>query len=601
MLITLTKHDVIQASGTLDMSEEQALQAHAVDLKRLFGRALQRNFRFSIEKTEVAKPYVAYLGLLIGNGKLFSSDKTKKSIDAVIKTAKIEAKTKVFQRLFGFFNYSSKFIPFFTRQRNEISKLRFQLEAIEDPKENKKFKMKAQARLEEILTDWKNHILKNKLVIPARDTELHLFSDSSGYQIGIALFDQNKLPVIFHGRVCTDAETRYGILDLELMAAAQALECTKHFVYRASITNLYIDNANARSLLENYSQASTRNLRYINKIREFPNVKIRAVASDKNPSDIWSRDLPVGKTIKDTHLAQYKAAFKDAEDFKPVSKIILARHDTANDNNVMPVLCEAKSEKACFKIWQDVGPEQARFMGNRRRLSEMWTENFEDESPLVKSTFLSALTALDLAKKMKENNSENMNKEKEIELTIKLIHKLCHHQIGRDRLISMLKILYPTWEVTQNQVSQILDACETCCQRKRMCNISSNTSRHDLTRPGQLVACDHLTLDKQKERHGFVTIITMVDEFSRFTTAIPCENYSHTTALEKVRIWFSFAGKPDALLFDNYFNRSEEIKQFGIDNEVEITFSDVYRPRVVLLKKSNFKYYLFLEIYKNYK
>ena len=114
-----------------------------------------------------------------------------------------------------------------------------------------------------------------------------------------------------------------------------------------------------------------------------------------------------------------------------------------------------------------------------------------------------------------------------------------------------------------------------------MCNASASSARHDLSRPGQLVACDHLSLNRQREKHGFCTIITLVDEFSRFTTAIPCENYSHTTALQKVRLWFTFMGKPDRLLFDNYFNKSDEVNQFGKDNDIEIVYSDVYRPHIL--------------------
>ena len=573
--------DIVQASGDPTDSEEEALTKHAQDLDRLFGRALSRNFRFSIEKSDIAKSCVTYLGLIIGNNKVFASDKTKKSIDKVIETAKIDNSVKQFQRLFGFFNYSSKFIPWFTKQRAEINKMRLEIESFDSKNETFiETKLKYQGRLMEILHDWKEHITKNCLMVPKANTELHLFSDSSGFQIGIALFDQNRQPILFHGRVCSDTEKRYGILDLELLAAAQACESVKHFIYRASVTHLYIDNSNARTLINNYTQASSRNLRFINRIKEFPNIKIKAVPSEKNPSDIWSRDVKVGETIAESHL---KAAFTDGK-ISNVGKVILAKlpieqkqasSETFKKENLEISSLLNLAKKIDAEIWES---EKRKNVFVCMKIVELWQTSFEDENPLAKMTLDLALAAIEKVNEL-ELDKNKTPQTSTIKIVLKIMHIFCHHQIGRDRMHKMIKLLFPEWSVPIKLVQEVLDECETCVRVKTLGNVSANTKRHTLSRPGQIVAADHLTLKRAPEKHGFVTIITLVDEFSKFVTAIPCESYSHTVALEKIRLWFSFLGKPEKLLFDNYFRDSEEIDEFGKDNQVEIIYSDVYRPQ----------------------
>ena len=96
--------DIIQASGGPDDSLDQAIDIHVTDLRRMFGRARAKGFRFSIEKCAIAKAYIQYLGHMLGQGKLYSTEKTRHSMAKVTEKARIDQSDKEFERLFGFFS-----------------------------------------------------------------------------------------------------------------------------------------------------------------------------------------------------------------------------------------------------------------------------------------------------------------------------------------------------------------------------------------------------------------------------------------------------------------------------------------------------------------
>ena len=64
--------------------------------------------RFSIEKCAIAKSYINYLGHMIGNGELYSTDKTQHNMQKVVEKASIDQTDKEWERLFGFFQSAVK-------------------------------------------------------------------------------------------------------------------------------------------------------------------------------------------------------------------------------------------------------------------------------------------------------------------------------------------------------------------------------------------------------------------------------------------------------------------------------------------------------------
>ena len=96
---------------------------HARDLKIMFQRALARNFKFSLEKSVFGVSEITYLGHILGNGKIRVSEKTINRISAVETLAKVGARKKTWQQVFGFYNWSSRYIKNFARDRRLIETL----------------------------------------------------------------------------------------------------------------------------------------------------------------------------------------------------------------------------------------------------------------------------------------------------------------------------------------------------------------------------------------------------------------------------------------------------------------------------------------------
>ena len=60
----------------------------------MFGRARVKGFRFSIEKCAIAKEYIQYLGHMLGQGKLYSTEKTRHSMQKMIDKACVDQSDK---------------------------------------------------------------------------------------------------------------------------------------------------------------------------------------------------------------------------------------------------------------------------------------------------------------------------------------------------------------------------------------------------------------------------------------------------------------------------------------------------------------------------
>ena len=119
--------DAIQPSGDPENTYDEAIDLHCIDLRRFFGRSRVKGFRYSIEKTAIAKKFIQYLGHMLGQGLLFTTEKTRKNLDKVLSTARIDMPDKGWERFFGFFQYSSKFLANFSKFRKEISEIRKKL------------------------------------------------------------------------------------------------------------------------------------------------------------------------------------------------------------------------------------------------------------------------------------------------------------------------------------------------------------------------------------------------------------------------------------------------------------------------------------------
>ena len=290
--------DIVVSSchGEREYTHDEIVETHCKDLRRMFGRARENGFSFSIEKADLMLNSINYLGFRIGNSQIEVSQKTKNNLDKFVEAATIDASEKTYQRIFGFFNYSSKFIPGFATKRTQVKHLR---KEFSDFREENKYNFKLisqkrdelQVKLDRIILTCCHYIKETILHLPEKNTKLLLYTDASATQIGYILYTNDHRLIEMHSRVLDKAERNYTIQQKELLSAAQALERIKNYAARSSRVHLFIDNVNdVRTLSSCKTPLKTREIRLLAKFRAYSDVDVSYIKSESNPSDTLTRD-----------------------------------------------------------------------------------------------------------------------------------------------------------------------------------------------------------------------------------------------------------------------------------------------------------------------
>ena len=248
--------DDIVGSATIGDSKEEIIEKHAIDLEAFLGRSEKIGAKLSIDKAKIGQKEIEFIGLRIGNGVVKPGEKVRKKLYKVIGTLDITKKAKdSIDKLIGFYNYSRKFLEHFSKNQRKIRRLKSEYdseakqstdkEALDELGHNNEVIIRG------ILIDWSNRLASTKgLAIPKRSQTIEIASDSSGQRIGyIARVKETGQIIEFDSRELTSTEKNYKMQELELLAAAEAIQKTKLMTARAAGTLLHIDNKNGVSHL----------------------------------------------------------------------------------------------------------------------------------------------------------------------------------------------------------------------------------------------------------------------------------------------------------------------------------------------------------------
>ena len=275
----------------------QALvKIHVEQMKLFLRRSTTYNLTYSIEKVHFLKKSIEFLGFIIGNGTICPSPKTKAKLDAIRRIGRVEAPLKAWQRVMGFFNYCSANIPGFASQRKLVMKLHGKFE--EYCRDNRsllgreKLRQIAQPSIDRILEYWCWCVNFGKLIIPKANTPLRLYTDASKRAIGFVLTTENHEIVWFGSRVLKDAELNYHIEELEVLALNEGLMKVKVYSVRASVLLVNLDNRNhIRAMLSFQTPPATARLsKFLGQLRNYGELDITYVQSDKQVADLFTRD-----------------------------------------------------------------------------------------------------------------------------------------------------------------------------------------------------------------------------------------------------------------------------------------------------------------------
>ena len=279
-----------------------------IDLRVLFQRAKLKNFKFSLDKSEVGVSHLTYLGHIIGGGKIKSSKQTINKIENVNKLGKIDGTDKHWMKVFGFYNFSSRYIKHFAKQRRTIEIMRDQYKqlkidmSIRDKKlfsreQLRKFandfdnsKTILQNEINRILSTWSQEIKTRILTVPDKNEELLLVTDASDVATGYALYTKDKRIVQLGGKTFTVTQSNYTMKDKELLGIVKACEQLRLYIARAPKVTILCDNKGALANIKNSEKTSDRSILLAEKLQQYPNLKFEYINTKKNVlADLFSR------------------------------------------------------------------------------------------------------------------------------------------------------------------------------------------------------------------------------------------------------------------------------------------------------------------------
>lgn len=273
------------------------LQIHKEQIELFLMRSTTYNLTYSIEKVAFLKENIEFLGFVIGSGIIVPSPKTIAKLEAICEIGQVERPLKSWQRILGFFNYTSANIPGFATQRKLIMKLhtKYHEFCAESKSVIKRERLRAIAQpcIDGFLKYWCECVEKGQLAIPPPNVPLRLYTDASVLSIGFVLTTLDHRVIWFSSRVLSEAEQNYQIEELEVLALYEGMVKTKVYSVRASEMNCMLDNKNHIRSMISYKTPpiSDRTAKFLAKLRNYGELNVKYVATDRQMADLLTRDV----------------------------------------------------------------------------------------------------------------------------------------------------------------------------------------------------------------------------------------------------------------------------------------------------------------------
>ena len=510
--------DCIVASGDKSMTRKQVITQHAADIRRLLLRARAKNLTFSLEKTVAAQEFVEVLGFFMGGGQVRAGKQTTNKINSMIEAVDMDANQTQFSAVLGFFNYSRKFIPKFSKGHREIRKLKEEYDNTVKAKsktavELKSLKDESREKIIKILTGWATHIKSDSLAVPSKDDELEISSDASqerlGYLIRIA---KTGAIVEFNSREFNACEANYNIMEKELLAMAEALEKLRIYVHRAPKVTCLCDNSCAISAINSSKTSlSPRALKFVMRIQNSPNCTFSLIGTKVNSaSDALSRGL-----VFNTEASPVESP------------------DTTADSD----------------------PEEVEVV--------------------LRSGNKSAQTS---DKQNKNSTAQTMGEylDEEMKKRLLTLHTNQGH-LKAKRMNDIIKFHFPFLKASAEDLKSIVENCAHCMKLRR-CGSASCIGRLPIPKtPNDTLHIDHFSPSGRDALCRKKAVLSLRDSFSKFVSLFACTGYGHSEILGHIRTWCTIFGAPKTLMMDNALE-STAMKNFCEYYGINLIFVPAYRP-----------------------
>ena len=257
-------------------------------LRAFFTRLRRYNVKLSIEKSKFFTQNVEFCGLKITQNGYKMSDKRLRILKSYPDFDVSRMKKKDDLSLFGFYNYHRSFVKDYSRKdqiiRNTIKKWQNKTISTEDA--NKMIKL--------VTDNFKSEILSTVLVMPSKNDEIILETDSSGKSYGGFLYCERGIIAYFGSNHPITRQNSHNIYELELASLAYCIK--QSFYYLSQCKSVCIKNDNISAIFSSNSiktKLTSRVLKYLEMIQtllsEIDNEIVHIKGTGNSMADLFSR------------------------------------------------------------------------------------------------------------------------------------------------------------------------------------------------------------------------------------------------------------------------------------------------------------------------
>ena len=520
----LTIHDDILVFGEGDTYEE-AHQDHDRKLESLMKRCQERNVKLNKEKMKLRRSEVPYIGhVLTDKGLKPDPDK----IRAMLEMPKPTDVAGV-QRLIGFVNYLSKFLPHLSGVCEPLRKLMAKdVEWHWTPHQDQAFQ-----RIRQLVTE--APVLK--YYEPGE--ELTLQSDASQTGLG-AVLTQNGQPLAFASRALSDAETRYAQIEKELLSVVFGLEKFHQYTYGRKVT-IQTDHKPLEAIDKKPLHRAPKRLQRL---------LLRLLVYDVTLTYRCGRQMQLADTLSRAYLPHTGATPFDleVESVNMVQDLPLA---AARLDDVQAHTAKDEALQVLTRVILDGWPEDK----NSIPTAAMPYFNIRDELSVQHGIILRGERAV-IPKSLRND----------------ILRRIHASHIGMEGCLRRAReSVY--WPAMTSEVKDFIVKCDICrsVDNKQQ---KETLIPHDVPdRPWAKVGVDLFKFNK-------TNYLIIVDYFSGFWEVDPLENTTASHIIRKMKMQFSRYGIPDICVSDNgpQFT-AHEYKQFSKQWKFELVTTSPRYPK----------------------
>ena len=257
-------------------------------LRAFFTRLRRHNVKLSISKSKFFEKSIEFCGLKITQNGYTLSDNRLKILKSYPDFDVSSKKKNADLKLLGFYNYHRSFVKDYSTKDQIIRK------TIKNWSDNKISTNLANAKIKEITDYFKEQIMKTVLIMPSKNDEITLETDSSGKSFGGILYCDRGIIAYFGSNHPETRQSSHNIYELELASLAFCIKKAYHFLTQCK--SVQIKNDNISAIFSSNSiktKLTSRVLKYLGMIQtllsDVDSKIVHIKGTSNNMADLFSR------------------------------------------------------------------------------------------------------------------------------------------------------------------------------------------------------------------------------------------------------------------------------------------------------------------------